>query len=96
MNKPSSHIRLIDLFTFMAFLAQTFSSTLVLADYCANTTNADNCVDKAQRQTHCNGKRKGFWKARAPVFPGALTCPGEKTAPEWLFSFREMVRSNEN
>lgn len=41
----------------MAFLAQTFSKTFIVAGYYANTAAyAKNCENKAKPKMHCNGK----------------------------------------
>jgi len=50
--------RQLTAFIFLAaFLAQTFSRTLVIADYYTNTSKyAKNCENKAKPKMHCNGK----------------------------------------
>jgi cell shape-determining protein MreC len=41
----------------LAFLAQTFSKSFIVADYYMNTGSfAKNCVNKAKPKMHCNGK----------------------------------------
>jgi len=41
----------------LAFLAQTFSKSFIVADYYVNTGSfAKNCVNKAKPKMHCNGK----------------------------------------
>jgi len=41
----------------LAFLAQTFSKSFIVADYYMNTgAFAKNCVNKAKPKMHCNGK----------------------------------------
>jgi hypothetical protein len=49
-----------------AFLAQTFSKSLVMADYYANTSKyAKNCENKARPKMHCNGKCQLMKKLQA-------------------------------
>jgi hypothetical protein len=41
----------------IAFLAQTFSKGLIIANYYTNTEPyAKNCINKAKPKMHCNGK----------------------------------------
>lgn len=56
--KLSITYRYITAIVFLAaFLAQTFSKTLVIADYYTNTAKyAKNCENKAKPKMHCNGK----------------------------------------
>jgi hypothetical protein len=57
LKEDQLYRRIIALIFFVAFLAQTFSMTFVIADYFANTSKyAKNCVNKAKPKLHCNGK----------------------------------------
>ncbi len=57
MNKGIIYRQLIAGIFLIAFFAQTFNSTLVFADYYANTIKyAKNCENKARPTLHCNGK----------------------------------------
>jgi len=49
--------QLAALFLLTAFVAQTFTGSLIGLDYFANTSAyAKNCINKARPKMHCNGK----------------------------------------
>jgi len=56
--KGASLYRYLTAWIFLAALiAQTFSSSFVVADYYTDTSRyAKNCVNKARPKMHCNGK----------------------------------------
>lgn len=50
----------------LAFLAGTFSKTLIIADYYVNTSSyAKDCVNKLRPKMHCNGKCRMMMKLKA-------------------------------
>ena len=57
LNKSNLHIKCLACFLIIAFLAQTFSKGLIIANYYTNTQSyAKNCINKAKPKIHCNGK----------------------------------------
>ena len=57
MNCSLIYHRLTAFIFLAAFLAQTFSKTLLIADYYTNTARyAKNCENKARPKLRCNGK----------------------------------------
>ncbi|MGC4100411.1 hypothetical protein [Ferruginibacter sp.] len=51
------------IFLLTAFLAQTFTGSLIRLDYYANTAAyAKNCINKARPKLHCNGKCQAMKK----------------------------------
>lgn len=57
MFKYNSHIKVLAILLVIAFLAQTFSKGLIIANYYTNKeAYAKNCINKAKPKMHCNGK----------------------------------------
>jgi hypothetical protein len=53
----ATHIKVLAILLVIAFLAQTFSKGLIIANYYSNTqAYAKNCINKAKPKMHCNGK----------------------------------------
>jgi len=55
--------QLTAIFLLTAFVAQTFTGSLIRLDYYANTeAYAKNCINKARPKLHCNGKCQAMKK----------------------------------